>query len=61
VKQEIENCEADPEGYVGPGGVAAECAEMITPTYENYLYRQPMALESLRTDVGGAVITILTA
>ena len=60
VKREIENCEADPETYVGPGSGAEECAEMITPTYENYLYRQPMELESLRTDVGAAVVTILS-
>lgn len=60
VAQEITACEADPEMYLGPDGTASECAEAITPRAEYYLYRNELDLESLRTDVGAAAITILT-
>lgn len=33
---------------------------MITPTYENYLYREEFDLAAVRTDVGVAAITIMT-
>ncbi len=59
VAQEIEACEADPEAFLGPGAEAGGCAEMITPSYENYLYRQVLDLATVRTDVGVAAITIL--
>lgn len=60
VEQEIAACEDDPEMFLGPDGDATECAEMITPRYENYLYRSELELTTLRTDVGAAAITILT-
>ncbi|TGN65414.1 hypothetical protein EXE59_16705 [Nocardioides eburneiflavus] len=60
VAQEVAACEADPEIYLGPDGVATDCAETITPRYENYLYRSELELSTLRTDVGAAVVTILT-
>ena len=60
VAQEVAACEADPEMYLGPDGTASDCAEAITPRYENYLYRSELELTSLRTDVGAAAITILT-
>lgn len=60
VAEEIERCEGDPEQYLGPDAAAADCAEAITPTYENYLYRATFDLESMRTDVGAAAITIVT-
>ena len=60
VADEIAACEESPEQYMGPEGTSGECAEMITPSYENYLYRDTFELESLRTDVGAAAITIVT-
>ena len=60
VVEEVAACEADPEMYLGPDGVASDCAEAITPRYENYLYRSELELTALRTDVGAAAITILT-
>jgi ABC-2 type transport system permease protein len=57
---EIASCEEGPESYLGPEGDAADCAEMMTPTYENYLYRSELSLDELRTDVGAAAITVLT-
>jgi ABC-2 type transport system permease protein len=60
IAQEVAACEADPEMYLGPDGVATDCAEAITPRYENYLYRSELDLTALRTDVGAAAITILT-
>src|SRR5688572_30514820 len=42
VAEEIARCEADPANYMGPGAAAADCAEAITPTYENYLYREQL-------------------
>ena len=60
VAEEIAACETDPEMYLGPDGVATECAETITPRAENYLYRSELDLASLHTDVGAAAITILT-
>lgn len=60
LEEQIADCERTPETYLGPGGVAADCAQAMTPTYENYLYRQPLDLEIVRTDVGAAAITILT-
>lgn len=60
VAEEIERCESAPGQYLAPGGVAADCAKAITPTYENYLYRDVFDLESVRKDVGAAAITILT-
>lgn len=60
VAQEVAACEADPEMYLGPDGVATDCTEAITPRYENYLYRSELELTALRTDVGAAAITILT-
>lgn len=60
VADEVAACEDDPELYMGPGGIASECAEMITPRYENYLYRNELVLGELRTDVGAAAVTILT-
>lgn len=60
VDDELAACEADPETYFGPGATADGCADMIIPTYENYLYRPQLDLEQLRTDVGAAAITILT-
>ncbi len=60
VTDEIERCGSDPEQYLGPDGVAADCATAITPTYENYLYRGVVDLGSVREEVGAAAITILT-
>jgi ABC-2 type transport system permease protein len=60
VAQEIAACEGDPEMYLGPDGTATDCAEAITPRWENYLYRGTLELTALRTDVGAAAITILT-
>jgi ABC-2 type transport system permease protein len=60
VAEQIADCETDPEIFLGPDAVAADCAASMTPTYTNYLYRQEFALESVRTDVGAAAITILT-
>ena len=60
VVEEVAACEADPEMYLGPDGVGTDCAEAITPRYENYLYRSELELTALRTDVGAAAITILT-
>lgn len=60
IADEIANCEANPENYLGPEGAATDCTQAITPTYENYLYRDELGLESLRTEVGAAAITILT-
>ncbi|GAA5116420.1 hypothetical protein GCM10023339_25020 [Alloalcanivorax gelatiniphagus] len=60
VADEIADCEEEPESYLGPDADAAECAAAMTPTWENYLYRDVLSLERLRTDVGAAAITILT-
>ncbi|GAB3022974.1 hypothetical protein GCM10011376_38840 [Nocardioides flavus (ex Wang et al. 2016)] len=60
VADEITACEAEPEMYLGPGAVASDCAEAMTPRWENYLYRSELELTALRTDVGAAAITILT-
>jgi len=60
LEEQIADCEATPENYLGPGGVATDCAQAMTPTYENYLYRDALDLEAMRTDVGAAAITILT-
>ena len=60
VADEIAACEDSPEMYLGPEGVAAECVEVITPRYENYLYRSELELGALRTDVGAAAVIILT-
>jgi hypothetical protein len=60
VAEQIADCEEQPETYLGPGATAAECVETMTPTYESFLYRDVLRLETLRTDVGAAAITILT-
>lgn len=60
IVDEIARCESDPEQFGDPDMDAADCKAMITPTYENFLYRQTLELEALRTDVGAASITILS-
>lgn len=60
VAEQIAECKTDPENFLGPQAEAADCAASMTPTYTNYMYRDEFALESLRTDVGAAAITILT-
>ncbi len=57
---EIKRCEEDPGNYLGPDGDGADCASMMTPTYENYLYREVFDLTAVRTDVGTATITVLS-
>lgn len=60
LEEQIADCEAAPENYLGPDGVAADCVPTMTPTYENYLYRGALDLETMRTEVGAAVVTIVT-
>lgn len=59
VAEQIAECEEDPENFMGPGAEAGECKAAMTPTYENYLYRQSFELDAVRTDVGAAAIVIL--
>lgn len=60
VAEQIAECEEDPGMFLGQGGDAADCEQAVVPTYENYLYRDTASLESMRTDVGAAAITIVT-
>lgn len=59
VQEEISACEDDPEMYVGPDGSAADCVEMITPSPENYLWRQQLDVPQTLDDQGVAVVALL--
>lgn len=59
VIDQVKQCEDDPEKFVGPGGVAADCAQ-LTPNYKNYLYRQTFELPVVRANVAMAAITVLS-
>ena len=56
VEEEIARCEEDPEMY---GATGADCAEMITPRVENYLYRQTLDVGSVLDNEATAVVSLL--
>ena len=57
IADEIARCEEDPQLYgSGPG---VDCAEMITPTAENFLYRQTLDLGSVLDNEATAVVSLL--
>ncbi len=56
VEQEIAACEEEPEAYGGPD---IDCAAMITPSVENYLYRQTLDLGSVLENEAAAVVSLL--
>lgn len=60
VRAEIGKCESNPSRYGGPGVTAADCAEMITPTAENYLWRPTLDL-AREQDGSGVVVALLLA
>lgn len=57
VKDEIARCEEDPEMY--GGGPDVDCAEMITPRVENYLYRQQLDVGVVLDNQAVAVVALL--
>ena len=58
IREEIERCEADP-GMYGSALVGDDCREMITPTAENYLYRQTLDVGSVLDNEATAVVSLL--
>ena len=57
VAEEIARCEEEPEMYgVGPD---VDCAEMITPSAQNYLYRQTLEVGSVLDNEATAVVSLL--
>lgn len=57
VAEEIARCEEDPQMY--GGGPDVDCAEMITPTVDNYLYRQKLDVGSVLGNEATAVVSLL--
>lgn len=57
VREEIANCEANPQQYGVP--TAAACAELVMPSEESYLYRPQLDVAEMRGNEGLAVITLL--
>lgn len=58
VQQEIEACEQDPGRY-SPETELVDCADLIAPRAENYLYRQPLEVSRVLDDQGVAVVALL--
>ena len=59
VQDEIRACQDDPTMYGGPGTTPEDCAEMITPRAENYLWRQQLDVAHTLDDQGVAVVLLL--
>lgn len=59
VRRDIRACEKSPERYMPPGD-DADCAEVLTPKAENYLYRQTLDVPTVLRDQGVAVVAILS-
>ena len=57
VREEIERCEENPEMY--GGGPDVDCVEMITPSVDNYLYRQTLDVGSVLDNEATAVVSLL--
>lgn len=56
VKEEIARCQEEPEMY---GGSDVDCVEMITPSAQNYLYRQQLDVGSVLDNQAVAVVALL--
>jgi ABC-2 type transport system permease protein len=61
VADELARCERRPEEFGGPGMTADQCAEMIVPRPEHYLYRTPLDLAGMPDGQGVAVVVIVSA
>lgn len=61
VQRELRRCERNPERFMGPGGNAAECEEMIVPQPEWFLDRAALSLENQKEDTGIAVLMLVAA
>lgn len=57
IEEEIARCEEDPQMYGGSPDV--DCVELITPSAENYLYRQTLDLGSVLDNEALAVVSLL--
>jgi hypothetical protein len=52
LQQEVKACRADPAGYLGPSGTAAECADALVPSAESYYPRDALDLRRVLDDEG---------
>lgn len=59
VQRDLARCERNPERFGGPGTTPEACAEMIVPRAENYLWREPLQVASIRENDAVAVVTML--
>jgi ABC-2 type transport system permease protein len=61
VRQEIRRCEKHPERYGSPATTAEDCAAMVTPSPENFLWRPTLNLEEQLRNSGTGVAILLAA
>jgi ABC-2 type transport system permease protein len=59
-KQDLANCESDPQSFFGPGADAADCRSELTPTPESYLGRSTLSLDDERQAGGTGVVVLIT-
>lgn len=59
VEQELRRCERRPQRYGGQGTTADQCAELVLPRAENYLWRQELDVAQVPQDEGTAAVTVL--
>lgn len=61
IQEQIEECEQDPESWMGPGATPEECAATMTPQADWFLDRSQLSLEQEVEDSGIAVLVISSA
>lgn len=61
VAEELRRCERRPQRYGGPGMTADDCAEMIVPSVDNFLYRSELDVSQVRVGQGTGVVVIVSA
>ncbi len=60
IKRSIADCEKNPRQFGGPGTDAADCADMIVPKAEWFIYRETLSLRRALQESGPALVLILT-
>lgn len=60
-QQAIADCESDPTSFGGPDTTTADCAAMMVPRVEDYLYRSPIDLGLILQGAGIGVVVVLCA
>lgn len=61
IAEELERCERRPERYGGPEMTADQCAEMVVPQPEQFIYRSQLDLAEMTGGQGVGVVVILSA